>query len=142
MKKTHKIMPGTLVVLVGIFASFWPTIQMELANSAHYTEKEKRQYEYYTPEILKKMPRISERYEFDFYNVAGPGSLVYSITFHNTLDTVRISTYLASLGYVKQNTCPVEGECWSSSDPAESITVSSVTKMNAVMVQVDRSPQF
>lgn len=142
MKNPLKITLCALGVIVGVFVYFWPTIKMELADSAHYTEKDKREYEYYTPDILKKMPKISEKYEFDFYNVAGPGSLVYSITFYNTNDTDRINTYLTSHGYIKQNTCSVEGICWSSSDPTETITVSTVAKMNAVMVQVDRSPQF
>jgi len=142
MKSSLKATLFIIVVIAGVFFYCWPTIKKELAGSAHYTEQDKREYEFYTPGILKKIPRISERYEFDFYNVAGPGSLVYSVTFYNTIDASRVNAYLASLGYIKQNFCSVEGYCWKGSDPAETVTVSSVSKINVVMVQVDNSPQF
>ncbi|MFE8118865.1 hypothetical protein [Brenneria goodwinii] len=142
MRTPLKVVLVIVIAIAGVSAYFWPTIQMELAGSAHYTEQDQNEYEYYTPDILKKIPRISDRYEFDFYNVAGPGSLVYSVTFYNTKDTGRVSAYLTSLGYMKQDTCSVEGDCWSGGDPAETVTVSAVPKINAVMVQVDNSPQF
>ncbi|AHG20082.1 hypothetical protein Z042_10915 [Chania multitudinisentens RB-25] len=142
MKNPLKVVLTIIVVIAGVLTYFWPMVQMQLAGSAHYTEQDKNEYEYYTPDLLKKMPRISERYEFDFYNVAGPGSLVYSVTFYNTKDTGRVSTYLTSLGYMKQGTCSVEGDCWSGKDPTETVIVSAVPKINAVMVQVDNSPQF
>ncbi|MGB8664651.1 MAG: hypothetical protein WCD24_07795, partial [Serratia inhibens] len=84
MRKAFKIALGVVVVIMAAFAYLWPTIRMELAGSAHYTEQNKKEYDYYTPDILKNIPRISDRYEFDFYNVAGPGSLVYSVTFYGT----------------------------------------------------------
>lgn len=142
MRKPFKIALAVVVIITAVFAYFWPTIQMELAGSAHYTEQDKKEYDYYTPDILKRIPRISDRYEFDFYNVAGPGSLVYSVTFYGTTETSKVGAYLTSLGYIKQNTCLIEGECWRGNDPAETVTVGVVPKINAVMVQVDNSPQF
>ncbi|MFC0141415.1 hypothetical protein ACFFJN_15690 [Erwinia mallotivora] len=132
---------ATLLITVAL-AYFWPWIKMELAGSAHYTERDKREYAFYTPTILKNMPRISELYEFDFYNVSGPGALVYSVTFYNTNYTSRVSSYLADHGYIKQASCVVEGDCWRGSDPVQMVTVSAVSKINVVMIQVDNSPQF
>ena len=142
MRKLFKITLAFIIVVAAIFAYFWPVIKMELAGSAHYTEENKKEYEHYTPDILKKIPRISAHYEFDFYNVAGPGSLIYSVIFYGTTDTSKINAYLISRHYVKQDNCSVEGECWRESDPGETITVSVVPKINAVTVQVDNSPQF
>lgn len=142
MRKPLKITLTVIIFIAGVFVYLWPTIRMELAGSAHYTEQDNREYEFYTPDILKKIPRISDRYEFDFFNVAGPGSLVYSVTFHNTNDIDKISAYLTSQGYTKQVTCSVEGDCWKGNDPAETVTVSAVPKINVVMVQLDNSPQL
>lgn len=142
MRTPFKVALSIVGIIAAIFAYSWPTIKMELAGSAHYTEQNKREYNFYTPDILKKMPRISDRYEFDFYNVTGPGSLVYSVTFYNTNDISKVNAYLVSLGYIKQDSCSVEGECWNGNDSTETVTVSAVSKINAVMVQVDNSPQF
>lgn len=45
----------------------WPYLKIGFASSAHYTDKDKIEYEYYTPEVLKKMPRISNSHEFTLH---------------------------------------------------------------------------
>ncbi|RRZ88561.1 hypothetical protein [Erwinia sp. 198] len=142
MRRPHTIILTIIAIIAGVFAYWLPAIRMELAGSAHYLEQDSREYKFYTPDLLKKIPRISDRYEFDFYNVAGPGSLIYSVTFYNTNDTDKVSAYLVSKGYIRQETCSVEGECWKGNNPAETVTVSAVPKTNVVMVQIDNSPQF
>ncbi|BFO10846.1 hypothetical protein GGER_33560 [Serratia rubidaea] len=59
MKKSSKIVGIVAVLIVAGLLYSWPLIQMEFAGSAHYTEQDKREYAFYTPDILKKMPRIS-----------------------------------------------------------------------------------
>lgn len=47
----------SVVVISGIaLVIIWPHLKMEFASSAHYTSQDKREYEYYTPELLKKCP--------------------------------------------------------------------------------------
>ncbi|QGY28435.1 hypothetical protein [Pantoea cypripedii] len=142
MRKSFKIALVIALVITATFAWFWPVMQMSLAGSAHYTEQDKREYEFYTPDILKKMPRISGRYEFAFYNVAGPESQGHTVTFHDTTDTSQISAYLTSLGYVKHDHCSVSGACWRGSDPQERVSFSNFPQLNEVLVTVAYSPNF
>ncbi|MEN3753799.1 hypothetical protein ABC733_17605 [Mangrovibacter sp. SLW1] len=79
-----------------------PYIKMEFVGSAHYTEQDQREYKFYTPDILKRMPRISDHYDFDFSNITGPANQVNAIKFYGTDDTSIINSYLASLDYKKQ----------------------------------------
>lgn len=79
-----------------------------LPGSAHYTEQDKREYDFYTPELLKKMPRISPKYEFDFANITGPATHIYTIKFYGTEDTSKINAYLESQGYKPQGNCNID----------------------------------
>lgn len=51
----------TLMGVIGIagigLVIGWPYIRMEFADSAYYTRQNHREYEYYTPELLKKNAR-------------------------------------------------------------------------------------
>ncbi|MDM3323238.1 hypothetical protein OGV38_08985 [Citrobacter sp. Cb080] len=97
-----------LMVIAICSSYFWPNIKMRLAGNAQYTEFDKAKYDYYTPQVLKKMPRISQVYDFNYTNISGPKADVWSVTFHDTRDTGRISKYLSMAGYEKQVKCDVD----------------------------------
>lgn len=64
---------SVVLVLTGVALAFgWPYLKMGFASSAYYTERDKAEYEYYTPELLKKMPRTSDDITFEFGKVSGP----------------------------------------------------------------------
>lgn len=107
---------------------------MEFSGSAHYTEQDKREYRFYTPDILKNIPHISPQY--DFANITGPASHVYAIRFYNTNDVSKIDAYLNKMGYRKQETCHIEAVCWRGDDPQEVVTVSKREKPEALLVSV------
>lgn len=67
---------------------------MEFASCAHYTEQNKREYEYNTPELLKKIPRISEDHNFSYSNISGPQTFVFGVEFNGTTDTKKFVTTL------------------------------------------------
>ncbi|WP_312046488.1 hypothetical protein [Erwinia sp.] len=139
MRKSRKILVGIVVVLAAVFIYAWPYIGMDLAGSANYTEQDSREYNFYTPEILKSMPRISSSYDFDYANITGPSAHVYAIKFHNTSDTKEVGNYLNSKGYDKQRTCHIKADCWQGKDPKEVITVSVLTDPDTVLVAVNQS---
>lgn len=146
MKRPFKIATSIIAILVavltGVIAYYWPIIEPGFDGSAHYTEQETRLYEHFTPDILKKMPRISDRYEFAFYNVSGPESQGYTVTFHDTTDTSKISAYLASLGYSKHNDCVVSGDCWRGKNPEVTVTVGTIAQNKNVLVSVVYTHQY
>lgn len=54
MRKSGVALIGVIgIVGIGLVIG-WPYIRMEFASSAYYTRENQRQYEYYTPELLKK----------------------------------------------------------------------------------------
>ncbi|HDF2340727.1 TPA: hypothetical protein PC598_000249 [Morganella morganii] len=134
MRNSIKVVIGMGVLICIGLVYFWPYVQMEFAESAHYTEQDKREYDFYTPEILKKMPRVSNDYSFDFANITGPATHVNAIKFSGVKDVSQIEKYLISSGYVKR-ACDFEQPCWRNLDPQESIYIDS-TENNKVVVQV------
>ncbi|MEB6335259.1 hypothetical protein [Serratia rhizosphaerae] len=136
MKKSSKIVGIVAVLIVAGLLYSWPLIQMEFAGSAHYTEQDKREYAFYTPDILKKMPRISPRYDFDFANITGPSTHVYAVNFYATEDTSKIDNYLKSIGYQRQDNCNIDNECWKGKDPVETVMVMKLKSEKGVVVQV------
>lgn len=136
MRKSIKVFSGIIIVVAAALAYVWPYIKIEFAGSAHYTEQDKREYLFYTPDILKKIPRISPQYDFDFANITGPASHVYAIRFYDTNDASRVDAYLNSMGYKKQETCHIEAACWRSNDPQEVITVSMLENPEEILVSV------
>jgi len=136
MRKSYKVLGSIMMTAVVAMIYVWPYIAMEFAGSAHYTEQNKREYKFYTPELLKKMPRISPRYDFDFANITGPASHVYAIRYYGTDDSKRIETYLNAMGYQKLGSCHIEAVCWRSADPQETVTVSMLDSPKALLVSV------
>jgi len=136
MRKSFKVLGSVIIVAAAALTFVWPYIVMEFAGNAHYTEQEKRKYEFYTPDLLKKMPRISPRYDFNFANVTGPASHVYAVRYYGTDDSRQIETYLNAMGYQKQVSCHIEAVCWRSADPQEIVTVSTLDSPKALLVSV------
>ncbi|MBA0158898.1 hypothetical protein [Pectobacterium versatile] len=129
-----------ITVIAAAVGSLWPYIKMNFAGSAHYTEQDKREYAFYTPDILKAMPRITDRYDFNFSNVTGPEAKVWTVNFYGTDDTRKVHTYLASMGYEKQARCDVEAECWRAAGTKDVVTVATFDVDKSVMVEVYSSP--
>lgn len=138
MRRTIAALMGLIVVSGIALAIAWPYLQMEFASSAYYTEQDKREYEYYTPDLLKEMPRISDNYEFGFGRITGTEANVFTIKFFDITDTKRIKDYLKSEGYELQSSCDVEAECWKSRASNDEVTVGNIYSQKGVFVQVYR----
>ncbi|MFK8258583.1 hypothetical protein ACFL9S_12440 [Erwinia sp. AnSW2-5] len=135
MRKSFKIFSGIIIVVAIALTCAWPWIKMDFAGNAHYTGQDKREYDFYTPDILKNMPRISPRYSFDYTNITGPATHVHAMKFYDTDTTREVENYLASLGY-RQVKCDVDAVCWRSTDPEEAIDVDILKGEKTVIVQV------
>ncbi|MDV2862102.1 hypothetical protein [Phytobacter ursingii] len=127
------------VVAVGLVYA-WPYVKMDFAESASYTDRDKREYEFFTPDLLKKIPRVSESYQFGYSNVSGPDLLIHDVKFLGTTDASRINIYLEENGYKRLGICDIEGECWQGDDPKISVSVGIVSKPETVIVSVIDKP--
>ncbi|AHG20069.1 hypothetical protein Z042_10840 [Chania multitudinisentens RB-25] len=136
MRKSLKVFSCIAIAVAVVLIFAWPYITMEFAGSAHYTEQDKREYNFYTPDILKKMPRITPRYDFDFANITGPASHIYAVRYYDTDDSSKVDAYLNSIGYRKQDDCHIEAVCWRKTDPQEIVTVSTLNNPKALLVSV------
>ncbi|MBW5406620.1 hypothetical protein ACISK3_06695 [Morganella morganii] len=135
MRNSLKISIIIAFIAIAIFIYVLPYVSMTFTGSAHYTERDKREYSFFTPEIFKKIPRITNDYDFSFANITGPSALVYAINFYGTDNTSLIDNYLKSIGYKKQPTCDIDAECWENVT-SEQITVSLFEKEKRVSVQL------
>lgn len=136
MNRPFKIAALLLLLIVGLFAWYWPAIEMRVASSAHYTEQEHDKYVYYTPEVLKTIPRISPDYSFTFSNISGPASHVYTMTFFGTDETNVLNGYLKLKGYKEEESCMVKGVCWRHLNAQETIVVAKLESQKAVQITV------
>jgi len=136
MRKSLKLLTVLIVLVAAALMWAWPYVKMEFAGSAHYTEQDTQEYEFYTPDLLKKMPRISSRYDFDFTNITGPASHVYAVRYYDAVDAEEIDLYLDSLGYKKQERCHIEAVCWLGTDPQEIVTVSTLETPKSILISV------
>ncbi|MHA0870965.1 hypothetical protein [Enterobacter cloacae] len=135
MRNSFKLLAVLVLLIAAALFWFWPYIQMEFAESAHYSEQDQREYDFFTPEVLKKMPRISPKFDFDFSNITGPASHVYAVKFYGTKETSKIEEYLKSKGY-KQEQCEAGEICWRGNDPQETVYLDMLNGENTVIVQV------
>lgn len=118
-----------MVCVIGLFYGL-QYLKMEFADGADYSEMDKREYDFYTPELLKNMPRVSKTYNFHYSNLSGPNAaLIYQANFFGITDTRQIDIYLEKNGFKKGGTCNTSENCWISKDP--NLTVS---------VEVEESP--
>ncbi|MFC0139134.1 hypothetical protein ACFFJN_02810 [Erwinia mallotivora] len=118
----------------------WPYVQMDFAESARYSEKDSKKYEFYTPALLKNMPRVTKDYGFGFPNIAGPGLLIYELQFHGTADTSQIDAYLVKYGYKKSATCDIQGDCWTGADPKVTVSVGIINDPETLIVSMAKEP--
>lgn len=129
----------SVVVIAGIsLVVGWPYVRMEFASSAYYTEQNKRAYEYYTPELLKKIPRISKNYSFEFGRITGTEANVFTVKFYGASEARSIRNYLKSEGYELQASCDIEAECWKSRVTNDEVTVGNIHSQKGVFVQIYR----
>lgn len=140
MKKFIAVLAVVLLLCGIAFVFIWPVLRMEFASSAHYNEQDKREYKYYTPELLKKMPRISKDYEFHYTNISGPQAFVFGIHFNGTTETSRIRKYLISEGYIPQKECQVQAECWRSPRNNDVVSLYKLVEFNEAGVEIYRRP--
>ena len=124
---------GALAVAGIAFAAGWPYLRMAFASSAYYREQDKRAYEYYTPDSLKKIPRISNNYNFEFGRTAGSEAHVFTVKFYGVVETQRIRDYLKSAGCKPQESCDVEAECWQSPATRDEVTVGNLHSTKGVL---------
>lgn len=140
MKTSNKVLLATFaIVFIGLVYA-WPYVKMDFAESASYTEQDKRQYEFFTPDLLKKIPRVSENYQFGYSNIAGPDLLIYDVKFSGTTDASRIDIYLEENGYKRLGVCDIEGECWQGDNPKIAVSVGIVSKPETVIVSMIEKP--
>ncbi|MCU5774458.1 hypothetical protein N5923_16085 [Erwiniaceae bacterium BAC15a-03b] len=138
MRKAIAVLIGVIVIAGIALAIGWPYVRMEFASSAYYSEQDKRAYEYYTPELLKKMPRISGDYEFEFGRITGTEANVFTVKFYGVAETQDIRNYLKAEGYELQASCDVEAECWESHATKDEVTVGNIHSQKGVFVQIYR----
>lgn len=138
MRRNIIILLSVAVISVFALAVVWPHIEMGFASSAHYTRMDTREYEYYTPDLLKRMPRISDNYEFSYSNISGPQAFVYGIQFNGTTDTSKIREYLIAEGYKQQKQCQTEAECWRSPRSKDVVSFYSLSELDLVSVEIYR----
>ena len=136
-------MRGSLKIALSVLAIFFVVLycglqyfKMEFADSSDYTETDRLEYYFYTPKLLKSMPRISNNYSFHYSNVSGPNpTLIYQVNFVGTADISKIEKYLEKNGYKKDEQCSFSQECWVRSEP--NITVTIEIEDNPVTVHIE-----
>ncbi|GLR10191.1 hypothetical protein COO59_05755 [Mixta theicola] len=141
MKKMLRVLSCVIILFSSALFIAWPYIKMMFAGSAYYTQQDKREYEFYTPALLKNMPRISKNYRFEFGNITGPEAHVFTVRFDGTTETTRIRNYLISVGYEPQAECDVKAECWLSPRTKDIVTLIKYTDTDSVAVQIYRMPE-
>lgn len=129
---------GVVFIAGIILAAIWIFCKLFFAGSAYYTERDWIKYEFYTPDLLKEMPRLSSKYKFDFVNITGPDAHVFTVHFYDVTDSSEIRNYLKSKGYEAQVSCDVEAECWKHHHGDDVITIAIFQSPKEVFVQIYR----
>ncbi|NIF20720.1 hypothetical protein F3J40_03700 [Pantoea sp. Acro-835] len=130
----------TIVGLIGIILIWnWKQLEMGFATSADYHEQDAKEYNYYTPDLLKRMPRISNNYKFEYHYVDAQEFYVYSLAFGDTTDTRKIREFLLAEGYSPQPSCPTEAECLASPRNKDEVSFYSSSHLNMVKINIVRS---
>lgn len=137
MKKPLKITLAVLIVCVtGLFYGL-QYLSMEFSDGANYTEKDKREYNFYTPKLLKNMPRVSSVYSFHYSNVSGPNpALIHQVIFFGTTDLSKINAYLEKNGFKKTEMCNKNRDCWVDQDPNITVSVGFVESPVAILIEM------
>ncbi|WP_038153160.1 hypothetical protein [Trabulsiella guamensis] len=136
MSKRIIVRISSVLVMGIILITIWIFCKLFFAGSAYYTEQDWLKYRFYTPDLLKNMPRISDKIQFDFVNITGPDAHVFTVHFYGATDSSVIRNYLASEGYEPQKSCDVEAECWKSIKSDEVITIAKFASPKEIFVQI------
>ncbi|ELF4281892.1 hypothetical protein RNF85_000403 [Salmonella enterica] len=135
MKKTVKIMLPVFFLVFLFYGLQY--LRMEFADGADYTEQDKKKYDFYTPKLLKNMPRISDVYSFHYSNVSGPNpALIFRVIFSGSTDAGRINTYLEKNGFKRTGVCNTNGECWIGKDQSTTVSVEYQDNPSAIRVEM------
>lgn len=137
MRKLASVGIVLCVVMGAAVAVSWPSLELRLTDNTVYQETDRRQYEYFTPEVLKNIPRISDKYIFDYALVDGSPRTVHAVKFYGTTDVKPVKRYLESLGYRAHAGCDIGNECWKGSNPLETISVEGLNRQAGVIVIVE-----
>ncbi|KGD70693.1 hypothetical protein HA49_19935 [Tatumella morbirosei] len=135
MKTSRKITIAVSVICAVSIYLAGQFIKMSFAESAHYTEQDWPEYAYYTPDLLKHMPKITNNYRFSYFNIEGPNIQIYKLTFEGTSDTDKIDAWLTDRGYQRGGMC--DSTCWTNNQPQINVSVmTSNTMPAAVVIQI------
>lgn len=137
MKTSFRITLCILVACAACFAWGLHYLRMEFADSADYTEQDTQDYNFYTPDLLKKAPRLTDNYSFHYSNVSGPNpAQIFRVRFIGTTDADQINAFMKQNGYIKSEACSFTGDCWAGNDPNVTVSVEIEEKPRAVLISM------
>ncbi|PWC12689.1 hypothetical protein B4923_09120 [Brenneria roseae subsp. americana] len=135
MSKSKIIAALVSVMVLLSLIYFWPSLRILLSDSAYYTEKDERQYNLLTDDIIKYCPRISADYEFSYGAAEGPGKEVSAITFKNSTDMDTIKNYLSLMGF-SLDYSDFSGEYWKSANSDKIVHIGIIENPKTTVVEV------
>lgn len=137
MRKSMKTALAILAVLMAAIIFSWNGIKMRMTDSATYTQDDASQYEYFTPDLLKEMPRISHKFDFDYAVIDGNPRQINAIKFYGTENDQQVISYLKSRGFSSAPDCNAGFVCWSGSDPKVTVSVGNIKPGEGVIVVME-----
>lgn len=137
MKNPQKfVLIAGVILIIGMTYGFH-YLKMVFAEGAEYSESDKKDYDFYTPELLKNMPRITNDFRFNYNNESGPNpALIHQVRFFGTNDTSEIDNYLERNGFKKGGLCDFRGECWSNKNSNVNLSVEVEGNSSTVIVSM------
>ncbi|WP_312142503.1 hypothetical protein [Pantoea septica] len=103
-----------LAVIIGVTV-FAVSFSPAPGEGKSYRESDSISYSWFTSDLIKHAPRISETYDFEYRAQDGASPEMNSVTFHNTNDAEKIRSYLKEKGFVYETTDSF-GEQWTHYD--------------------------
>ena len=137
MKKSLRILLCVLIACVVGMAYGLNYLRMEFADSANYTEQDSLDYDFYTPDLLKKMPRITDNYSFYYSNVSGPNpALIFQLRFIGATNADKINAFMKEKGFKQSEACSFAGDCWTGDDPHVTVSIEIEEQPRKVLVSM------
>ncbi|HCM9255017.1 TPA: hypothetical protein QIB60_000906 [Enterobacter cloacae subsp. dissolvens] len=101
-----------LIIGITVFAvSFSPAP----GEGKSYRESDTISYSWFTSDLIKHVPRISQAYEFEYRSQDGASPEMNSVTFYHTRDAEKLRNYLKEKGFTYETTDSF-GEQWTHYD--------------------------
>ena len=101
-----------LIIGITVFAvSFSPAP----GEGKTYRESDTISYSWFTSDLIKDVPRISQAYEFEYRSQDGASPEMSAVTFYNTGDAEKLRSYLKAKGFTYE-TRDSFGEQWTHYD--------------------------